>query len=752
MKKIFNIKKILSIALVVLCTFFVATDCFASAAQKCIPYNRYETRDMCIFCPVVAVAFNTVSKVGDNAISSYANSVAKVVIVGFAIWLAIQILSFVSSIETRDLKDLLQSILTKGFVILISVFIIKTGIANFLDTFVVPIYSTGHRMAQSLFETDADANLIKNIREKAATIILDKKSVPSGLPQDMGITILQTMTQMENQILKYKALGSGFLCQSWVDKWFIFPKIRYLLIGIVLWATAIVLMAAIPFLLIDSVFQLGIATALMPVAVGSFAFKSTRQYSKKVWDTLLNSMFTFLFVCIIVMILLTMLQQLAGGGQINGAAFEDMYNPQTWRSKGDTYFSHMLDNFTWGGTTFLKLIFFYILAWSVMNMGKEFAKEFAESISSTSIGSNVATMGASAIKGTALGITRPVVKSVVGGFQKGVARVARGIRHGTRRRAMNKQMKKFNNPKNDIFITEVDGIKSYTDKKGRIHTLENGIITTVKKGKNGKETITVRSKDMTVTRTKDKNGNWKERIKLNNDKLHSIVRPDGSVDTAAFASMFEGVSGEQEKVLKAAMVKMIVQKRIPNGYDRKQKLSSPPEIIKSENGEMILREVTKDGDVVFTKVKLNNNGALETSITEVSNRGGRVRTMTSDGYRNSLTTGQLNQNVSQDDLTSIDAVNAHTDQKNKKTVYGISKFYKQRVDRGWLRLEDVAAGMYEGIKQSFEKQHNWWEDPNADPDNPDNIEEVDLITIINNEIKKPPPSTQYERSLLDSIF
>lgn len=751
MKKIFNIKKILSIALVVLCTFFVATDCFASAAQKCIPYNRYETRDMCIFCPVVAVAFNTVSKVGDNAVSSYANSVAKVVIVGFAIWLAIQILSFVSSIETRDLKDLLQSILTKGFVILISVFIIKTGIANFLDTFVVPIYSTGHRMAQSLFETDADANLIKNIREKAATIILDKKSVPSGLPQDMGITILQTMTQMENQILKYKALGSGFLCQSWVDKWFIIPKIRYLLIGIVLWATAIVLMAAIPFLLIDSVFQLGIATALMPVAVGSFAFKSTRQYSKKVWDTLLNSMFTFLFVCIIVMILLTMLQQLAGGGRIStGATFEDMYNPQTWYSKGDEYFTHMLDNFTWGGTTFLKLIFFYILAWSVMNMGKEFAKEFAESISSTSIGSNVATMGASAIKGTALGITRPVVKSVVGGFQKGVARVARGIRHGTRRRAMNKQMKKFDNPKNNV--TEVNGVKTYTDKKGRIHTLENGAITTVKKGKNGKETIMVRSKDITVTRTKDKNGNWKERIKLNNDKIHSIVRPDGSVDTAAFASMFEGVSGEQEKVLKAAMVKMIVQKRIPNGYDRKQKLSSPPEIIKSENGEMILREVTKDGDVVFTKVKLNSNGVLETSITEVSNRGGRVRTMTSDGYRNSLTIGQLNQNVSQDDLTSIDAVNAHTDQKNKKTVYGISKFYKERVDRGWLRVEDVAAGMYEGIKQSFEKQHNWWEDPNTDPDNPDNIEEVDLITIINNEIKKPPPSTQYERSLLDSIF
>ena len=622
-----------------------------------------------------------------------------------------------------------------------------SGIANFLNTFVVPVYSTGHYMAQAMFP-DKNAS-----EEKAARLI---RKYDNGLPVNMGVTILQTMTKMENNVLKFQTLGNSFLCQSFKDpwSWWIIPNMRLLLLGIVLWVSALVLIVAVPFLIVDSVFQLGVGTALMPVAVGSFAFKSTRQYSKKVWETFLNSMFAFVFICIIVLILITMLRKLAETGIVDGlktegATFDAMFEKPI-STGGKAYFSALINHFTWGGTTFLKLIFLYVLAWSVMNMGKEFAKEFAESISSTSIGSNVATMGASAIKGTALGITRPVVKSVVGGFQKGVARVARGIRHGTRRRAMNKQMKKFDNPKNNV--TEVNGVKTYTDKKGRVHTLENGVMTTVKKGKNGKETVTVKSKDITVTRTKDKNGNYKERIKLNNDKIHSIVRPDGSVDTAAFASMFEGVSGEQEKVLKAAMVKMIVQKRIPNGYDRKQKLSSPPEIIKSENGEMILREVTKDGDVVFTKVKLNSNGVLETSITEVSNRGGRVRTMTSDGYRNSLTTGQLNQNVSQDDLTSIDAVNAHTDQKNKKTVYGISKFYKERVDRGWLRVEDVGAGMYEGIKQSFEKRHNWWEDPNTDPNNPNNIEKVDLITIINNEIKKPPPSTQYERSLLDSIF
>ena len=758
MRKIFNIKKYFSIILLVLCSFFVVSDCFAwdgnmainfnplakndedkvqtnlyahdaggiggksiydKDENKCLPATKYKPRKegVCLFCSVVATVFNTVSTIannaivgyadsvakGNNAIVGYADSVAKVVIIGFAVWLAIQIISFVSSIETRDIKDLLQSIFTQGFLVLISVMIIKTGIANFLNAFVVPIYSTGHQISQKIFEESNDKTRVNQIRGAARTFILDNKKLPNGLPQDMGVTILQTMTQMEDGVRKFQALGSSLMCQSWKDGWWILPSIRLLLLGLSLWVSAMVLIIAIPFLLVDSVFQLGVATVLMPIAVGSFAFKSTRQYSKKVWETFLNSMFAFLFISIIVFILLVVLQQIAESGlSFNspaikevGATFDDMFMQG---KKGMVYFSALKDGFSWDSITFLELIFTFVLAWSVMNMGKDFAKEFADSISSTSIGSNIATMGASTIKSTSLGIITPLKDSAVRSFQNGVSRATRGIFHAGRQMKINRQVKKFD--KNNA--TEVNGVKTYTDTKGRVHTLENGVITTVKKGKNGQETITIQSKDITVTRTKDKNGNYKERIKLNNDKLNQIIRPDGSVDTATFASMFQNISNkEHADILKAAMVKRIAEKRIPNGYNREQKLSKQTEIIKSENGEIILKDITKDGDVIFTKVRLDDNGVLETSITEVSNRGGKVKTMTSDGYRNILTTGELNQDVKQSDLTSINAVNSHMNDKKTHTSYGLSKFYREKVDKGWLRVTDVNGGMLDGDKLNY---------------------------------------------------
>ena len=120
----------------------------------------------------------------------------------------------------------------------------------------------------------------------------------------MGISIVKTMTMMENRVRKLSALGSSLICESWQERFIFIPKIRYLLVGLGVYILSFSIIVIVPFIMIDAVFQIGVATALMPFAIGAYVFNYTRKYCSKVWETFLNSALSFLFTSVVVLILL----------------------------------------------------------------------------------------------------------------------------------------------------------------------------------------------------------------------------------------------------------------------------------------------------------------------------------------------------------------------------------------------------------------------------------------------------------------
>ena len=672
--------------------------CEASSTE-CAPYCKYNTVESCTLCPMFGVVFNTVSIVGAKAVHAFSSSVARVVVIAFGIWLAIQILAFASSIETRDLKDLMQSVITQGFLIVLVVAILQTGAANFFKTFINPVYETGQKVAQTMFSdciqnSEGNSTVNDNGSTKCSPADMKKPETssyvieePDGLPRSMGDSIIQTMTMMENRVRKFKALGSSLMCQSWKDGWFIFPKFIYLFTGLSLWVLSMLIIVGVPFLMIDSVFQLGVAAALLPVAVGCFAFKSTRQYSKKVWETFLNSMFAFIFISVVVLIILGTLQAtvMAGADAIKdgGVSFDELFTP-TAASK--TYFDEIMMSFQWASPHFLKLAFIFILAWSVMSMAKDFAGEFASSISNTSIGSSIGTMAASTGKGMALKAAKPMASAIGDGISRGSMRLARGVRHIYRRNKMNNERSKFSKYK------EVDGKKTYTDKKGRVHTLENGAITT-RERKGGKEIVTTKTENITIVRTKQTkmiNGRqvevYNDNVKLNNDKLRDIIGADGKVNVKEMTKFLDGLKGEQRKLAQVTLLKATIEKRVSrDGHDYKKADNlAPPEVVKIDenSGEMVIKEMTANGEVVFSKMKLNN-GYLETSVTKI-NAKGKVTRLSSDGIRNRMETFKLADGVDASKLSNIEDVYAKRDRnRDIKRAYSYTKYWQDRLDEGF---------------------------------------------------------------------
>lgn len=702
--------------------------CERDDATECMPYCKYEQKEECLLCPVFAVVFNTVSKLGAVAITTFSSSVIRVVVVGFAIWLAIQILLFASSPETRDLKDLMQSMITQGFLVVVVVAIIQTGVANFFNTFINPVYITGQSMAEAMFNADVCNTGHKGIecREEDKTIVKQTfssiKKINNGLPQSMGNSIMRTMTMMENRIRKFNTLGSSIMCQSWKEGFLFLPQPIYLITGLLIWAVTMALIFGIPFLMVDSVFQLGVAAALLPIAVGSYAFKITRQYSKKVWETFLNSTFAFLFISITVVIVLGTIQSAVTDGMtevmknITGnPTFDGLFTGVNAAQL--TYFDEMLKNFAWFSKPFIKMIFIFVLAWTVMHSAKEFAGEFADSISSTSIGSSIGTMAASTAKGMALKAGKPMIAATGHGLGRGVQRLARGARHGARRawnagvQAYRFREKKFGLWGKDRGVQiDENGKKSWISDKGAKYTLENGVYSREKAGK-----IKIKTKNMTLIRTKsliDGKEVFRDKVKLNNDKLYKALGRDGQINAKEMAAMLDGLKGEERKLMQVALTKAVMEQRFSlsaREFDQskilkrnKHRILSSETSMNDKTGEITIKEVDTNGEVTFRKMKLNDKGYLETTLTNIDKKG-NVKIFSSDGIRTKMEKFKLQDGVEASSLKDTNAVRASRSSKPAKVSYGYTKYWQHQVDHGYNDKAIPPSEMLEGEMKEFYK-------------------------------------------------
>ena len=342
----------------------------AANDKNCSIENYRNTFTSCIFCDVFRVLFNTASSVAKKSFGVLAQSVMILVCVGFAIWLCLTIMPFVASMDQRNPGPLVDAILKQVFLVLIVVTLLRMDSVKFFQLAMEPFFNTGFKMAQ-MVNSGVDGQTCQNKYD----ILTEAQG--AGLPESMGVSILCTIETIQNKILDVMALGSSSICVAFhIKNWYFIPDVAYLLTGLALWVTAFLMLVIYPFLLIDSVLQLCIATALLPAAIGCYAFNFTKNYSIKVWDTFLNCMFNFLFLAIIIFILCNGLEAVLPNGEI-------------WQAGAGSSYEIILEELPWWSPRFLKVVFYLLLGWAVLDEANSFASKFASGIKVNNIGTMV---------------------------------------------------------------------------------------------------------------------------------------------------------------------------------------------------------------------------------------------------------------------------------------------------------------------------------------------------------------------------
>lgn len=638
----------------------VSTESADKGDRECNVESYRSSFKTCIFCDIFGVLFNTASTVAKKSYNALANGVIMLVCVGFALWLGITVMQFISSMEQKNPSILVKTILNKAFLVLIVVTLLRLNSADFFRLAMEPIFNTGFKLAQIATE-GANGETCDG---STFDILTEEKG--AGLPASMGVSILCTIKTIQDKILDVMALGSTSICVAlYVESWHglaLFPHLGYLIVGLVLWIAAILLLIIYPFLLIDSVLQLTVATALLPAAIGAYAFKSTQKYVGKVWDTFLNCMFNFIFLSLIIFILTNgLMDVLSKAGVESGGAMSDVGTRSGYKV--------ILSNLAWWGTTFLKLVFYMILGWAVLGEANSFAGSFAKSIGVKDIGSKVGGLAASTANTAAIGGLKTAGKATrkVGGMA-----LDRG-REAYNSYKVNRRAKKIEN--DDRTVTDADGNKTLQHRTwyGRkvtdtLQVAPDGTrtVTRAKQSLRGNKATSVNNdKFIQNKKTYDKDGNLiREETRMNTAAGKTLLNRDGTRNEVAIHAIRSGSGMSNDDVDKAIMNQMMQERMggVPGAdMNREFKDREVSRTLDDQGREVFrVKQTNADGSTsIFEMTKGDKRDML--TYTHIG-KNGKAESYASDGIINKKSNYRLNKDG------TVDA-------KSVKNNYAFAKNY-----------------------------------------------------------------------------
>lgn len=334
----------------------------------CDYHNFMLDNDTCFFCPMFKTLFNTASSLAMKTYDALKDGLAEVVIVAFALWIALYVLKQVSALEVKKPSKMIQEILTQTFRVLLVVVILKISYGQILTLTLDPIFNTGMNYVQTVTGAgtcSSSASYLQGLKGYENQI---STSASGALPVSMGQNILCSIKSMQDAVWRVVAFGRECMCVSWLKNIayirYVIPHFGYFFTGIFLMIAGLLLLLAFPWCLVDCILNMAIAAALLPAAIAAWAFKITAGYLKTLFDFFLNAMFNFVFLSIILYIIITVVNQFLLVLDQYPTEYDKLIDPIVglafWSVNG------------------LKLLVICLLGWVFLKKGKGLANEFAK--------------------------------------------------------------------------------------------------------------------------------------------------------------------------------------------------------------------------------------------------------------------------------------------------------------------------------------------------------------------------------------
>ena len=346
-------------------------------AQSQCHYGDYLNKESCVFCGLFKTMFNTASQVALMADNGLLTPTLNLVKIGFLIWLAIYLLKQLATFNATNPSEMTKGILFQGFRVAVVALILSSPSSLFyiMDVTLNPVMMTGLKFVETLnatSECDKTADYMQDIKGYSSDKGYSSGTPSGGLSTEVGEAIICGIKHMEDSTGLLMSLGSFSVCLGFHDhQWIkgLLPGLGYVTTGIFLWLAGLALLLTFPWCLVDCILQLCIAAALIPCAIGAYAFKITSKYLKIVWDFFMNAMFNFVFMALIIYIINQQLQSWLGVDLDGGEGGPDNNHQMFIQFRG----------LAWYGMGFIRVGAVCFFCYVFFDEAKSMAEKFASS-------------------------------------------------------------------------------------------------------------------------------------------------------------------------------------------------------------------------------------------------------------------------------------------------------------------------------------------------------------------------------------
>lgn len=342
----------------------------------------------CIFCPLFSTIFNASQTVSTNSFNMLGRSMADVMLIGFALFVAFSVMKMVSGFTKQDGPKFITGLLSQTFKVLFAyILLVKSG--EIYEYVIAPVLSAGLEFGMSLLFEEGH----KYISCKSSTGNVSNGILPYYLYTKLDCFI----RAVQAEISVPQTIGSTLMCVARnastteilsVSLWDFSMMFQGLIIFVFAWLISL----AFAFYLIDATVRLGIVGALMPFLIACWPFKITSSYTSKGWEMFMNSFFTFVMMGLVISINVQLMGQALTGSKGGFDEIKAALNANSVQVLQD-----LLDI---GFSGFLILIACCLFGFKLTGQATELANTMAGG-GGTSIGSGIATLAASGAKATA---------------------------------------------------------------------------------------------------------------------------------------------------------------------------------------------------------------------------------------------------------------------------------------------------------------------------------------------------------------
>ncbi len=304
MKKAFDIAKWGKVLIIVLSALFLLSAC--SENTNVLSYQS-PTRisdddqsatqpvfDSCFYNGILSSVYNIIGPIVMQMYAKLSAGAMSVMMMGFAIWTALRLMKFVSSVAEDSPGEIWNEILKKAFICLFCGLLASSPsmLLYVINHFLFPIYEAFLEFGSDVLAEALDKDKNGNIVVLGETLTIKEFETNCKIPPNA------TKANLEGFPTGFRDMMECMVCA--VDNrlnigksvaWIVMKggTLMGIVLGALLWCIFLVVGLGFVFYFVDSIFRFGMMILLLPILIMSYAFGPTRKWTSIGFNNIMNS-------------------------------------------------------------------------------------------------------------------------------------------------------------------------------------------------------------------------------------------------------------------------------------------------------------------------------------------------------------------------------------------------------------------------------------------------------------------------------